>query len=619
MRQAPTPDRPRKLPEHSAAHRPGALSQTAIALKTRDMSHGPVPAKGSPAWFLSATAGVKLNVLSNHISPVRRFFRLDTVRSKILAFALVVTLIPSGLTAWISYTQNRRALEEKISQELLSSSSQTAREMDVWLKERLYDLRVFASSYEVTENLVGKSGRSATRTRLSDYLNSVRERFSDYEELIVVDAAGRMVASSATKPRRLVLPNDWAKELTATNAVVGEALWDPTLAKGILLVAVPVQNADGRIVGAMAARLNLRGAEESLRAFAPGASGRVYLIAGGGKLIVSSLTNSPDQMQITLTPALLQRLLKREGAVVTYESVSGMDVLGSLKQVPRVGWAVLAEIPTDAAYLQVRRFRDLTLAIVAGLLLGVTAIAYRLALLIVRPLERLSKGAAEVAEGDLAVDLPTATGEVGDLTYVFNHMVGRLRESRQELDAVNETLRERNEELERLSASDSLTGLSNRRVLTQRLSEELLRSQRHNHSFTVVMLDVDHFKKYNDAHGHPAGDEVLKRVANILRTSTRAGDCTARYGGEEFAVLLSGKGAEEALQLAERIRERVAEEEFAAGRITISAGIAEFPHHGHTAEAVISSADEALYEAKREGRNRVACASRKQKPSSRQR
>jgi diguanylate cyclase (GGDEF)-like protein len=556
-----------------------------------------------------------LNGLANHISPVRRFFRLDTVRSKILAFALVVTLLPSGFTAWVSYAQNRRALEEKISQELLSASAQTAREMDVWLKERLYDLRVFASSYEVSENLAEKRGRSTTHRRLSDYLNSVRERFSDYEELIVVDAAGNIVASSASEPRALQLPRDWRRELTSTNAVVGEAFWDKSLAKGILLVAVPVQRADGRIMGALAARLNLRGAEQSLRTFAPGTSGRTYLLGAGGNLIVSSLASSPDLMQISLKPALLKRLTRREGAVVTYESVSGIDVIGSMKQVPRVGWAVLAEIPTEAAYHQVRRFRDLTLAIVAGLLLTVTAIAYHLALLIVRPLERLTKGAAEVAEGDLAVDLPTATGEVGDLTYVFNHMVGRLRQSREQLDAVNETLRERNEELERLSASDSLTGLSNRRILTQRLSEELLRSQRQNHSFTVVMLDVDNFKKYNDAHGHPAGDEVLKRVANILRTSTRAGDCTARYGGEEFAVLLSGKGAEAALQLAERIRERVVEEEFPAGSITISAGIAEFPQHGHTAEAVISSADEALYEAKRQGRNRVVCAQKPKQPS----
>jgi diguanylate cyclase (GGDEF)-like protein len=557
---------------------------------------------------------VRLNVLANQISPLRRFFRLDTVRSRILAFALVVTLVPSGFTAWVSYRQNSRALEEKISQELSSASAQTAREMDVWLKERLYDLRVFASSYEVSENLAGKKGRSSPRTRLSDYLNSVRERFSDYEELIVVDAAGRMVASSANGPRVLRLPRDWRSELNATNAVVGEAFWDPSLGKAILLVAVPVQGADGRIVGALAARLNLRGAEQSLRAFAPGTAGRIYLVGSNGRVMVSSLASSAELMKISVAPTLLKRLMKNEGRVSDYENVSGIDVLGSLKQVPRVGWAVMAEIPADAAYHQVRRFRDMTLAIVAALLLAVTAIAYYLALIIVRPLERLTKGAAEVAEGDLAVDLPTAKGEVGELTYVFNHMVGRLRQSRQQLDAVNETLRERNEELERLSASDSLTGLSNRRVLTQRLAEELLRSQRQNHSFTVVMLDVDHFKKYNDAHGHPAGDEVLKRVASILRTSTRAGDCTARYGGEEFAVLLSGKGAEEATQLAERIRERVAEEEFTAGRITISAGIAEFPHHGHTAEAVISSADEALYQAKRDGRNRVACAQKKQKP-----
>ncbi|MEO8088763.1 MAG: diguanylate cyclase [Gemmatimonadales bacterium] len=554
-----------------------------------------------------------LSILGSQLSPFQRFFRLDTVRSKILTFALAVTLIPTGLTAWISYSQNRDALEQKISQELLSASSQTAREMDVWLKERLYDLRVFAASYEVSENLARGITAKATQGRLNDYLNSVGERFSDYEELVVLDPQGRMVASSARQPRAFRLPDNWRSELSSTNAVVGEAFWDQSLGMGILIVAVPVQRADGRLLGALAARLNLSGAKDGLLTFAPGKYGQVSLIGSRGNLIVNSVTTSAELMKLSLKPAILDRLKRREGAVVTYESVSGRDVLGSLKQVPRVGWAVLAEIPVDTAYRQIRRFRDLTLAIVAGLLLVVTAIAYYLALLIVRPLERLTKGAAEVAEGDLAVDLPKATGEVGDLTYVFNHMVGRLRKSRQELDDVNETLRTKNEELERLSASDSLTGLSNRRILTQRLADELLRAQRGSHSFTMLMLDVDHFKKYNDTHGHPAGDEVLKKVAHILRSCTRAGDCTARYGGEEFAVLLSGKGGDTALALAERIRERVAAEEFVGGKITISGGIAEFPQHGHTAEAVISSADEALYEAKREGRNRVVCARRKQK------
>jgi diguanylate cyclase (GGDEF)-like protein len=546
-----------------------------------------------------------------HIISNRRFLRLDTVRSKILVFAVLVALIPTGLTAWISYSQNRVALEEKISQELLSASGQTAREMDVWLKERLYDLRVFASSYEVTENLARTSGRSPAQDRLNDYLNSVRVRLSDYEELIVVDQQGRVVGTSANQLHAVKLPSGWAKELSSGEALIGDAEWDQSLGRGILLVAVPVQRTDGRMTGALVARLNLRGAEEGLRAFAPSNSGKTYLLTIEGTLIAGSHMGSSVLMRTRLKQETLDRLKAREGKLVDYEGVDGTDVVGSFKRVPRVRWAILAEIPADTAYWQVLRFRNMTLLSVGGLVLLVSAIAYRMGLLIVRPLERLTKGAAEVANGDLDVDLPAAKGEVGDLTAVFNHMVERLRLGRQELDAMNERLRNQNEELERLSTVDSLTGLHNRRFLTQRLSDELLRSYREKCSFTVLMADVDEFKKYNDAFGHPAGDEVLKKVASILLGSTRAVDCTARYGGEEFAVLLADTVGEGALQVAERIRARVAAEEFAGRKITISIGMAEFPVHGHTAEAVISRADEALYAAKRGGRNRIERAAPK--------
>lgn len=173
---------------------------------------------------------------------------------------------------------------------------------------------------------------------------------------------------------------------------------------------------------------------------------------------------------------------------------------------------------------------------------------------------------------------------------------------------MNERLRRQNEDLERLSTSDALTGLHNRRFLTQRLSEELVRSYRHKGSFSVLMGDVDEFKKYNDAFGHPAGDEVLKKVASILLSSTRSVDCTARYGGEEFAVLLTGTSGDVAAEVAERIRARVEGQEFQGRKITISIGIAEFPADGQTADEVISSADEALYAAKRAGRNQVVRA-----------
>jgi diguanylate cyclase (GGDEF)-like protein len=154
-----------------------------------------------------------------------------------------------------------------------------------------------------------------------------------------------------------------------------------------------------------------------------------------------------------------------------------------------------------------------------------------------------------------------------------------------------------------------------------RLNEEALRFRRTRKDFAVLMADVDHFKEYNDTFGHPAGDEVLKKLANILQTSAREVDCVARYGGEEFCVMLPETPGTGAKILAERICERVAAAEFPNQKITLSIGVASLPGNGDTPDAVIAAADEALYQAKREGRNRVVQAQtrRSRKETSRER
>jgi diguanylate cyclase (GGDEF)-like protein len=187
-------------------------------------------------------------------------------------------------------------------------------------------------------------------------------------------------------------------------------------------------------------------------------------------------------------------------------------------------------------------------------------------------------------------------GEVGALTKVFNNMVVKLRESR---DA-----------LERLSVTDGLTNLYNRRRLMELLTAEVRRCQRLKHTFAVVMVDVDRFKQYNDDYGHPAGDRVLVRVAALLEDAVREVDSVARYGGEEFVVLMPEAGEREAAALAERLRQRIADEPFAR-QVTISLGVAQYPSQGDTADAVVAAADAALYEAKRGGRNRVSQAGKR--------
>jgi len=167
---------------------------------------------------------------------------------------------------------------------------------------------------------------------------------------------------------------------------------------------------------------------------------------------------------------------------------------------------------------------------------------------------------------------------------------------------------------EQLSVTDSLTGLYNRRFLKSRLEEELNRSIRQGLSLTVLFIDLDFFKNYNDLCGHLAGDEALKITADIIKASLREMDIVARYGGEEFCAVLPGTSKGEAMIVAERIRAEIEAERFPGEsdvplrRLTASLGVASFPEDGRTFTALVHASDVALYEAKASGRNRIVAA-----------
>jgi len=168
------------------------------------------------------------------------------------------------------------------------------------------------------------------------------------------------------------------------------------------------------------------------------------------------------------------------------------------------------------------------------------------------------------------------------------------------------------EKLYQQAICDSLTSLLNRHYLQRELRKFISISARYNRTFSVLMLDIDFFKKVNDTYGHDVGDNVLKMVADILRSNLRAHDVAARFGGEEFILLLPETSLHEAMFVAERIRLAIEHFNFAPlgcqHGITISIGIGEFPTSGNDTEALVKSADAALYKAKTGGRNRVCMA-----------
>jgi two-component system cell cycle response regulator len=165
--------------------------------------------------------------------------------------------------------------------------------------------------------------------------------------------------------------------------------------------------------------------------------------------------------------------------------------------------------------------------------------------------------------------------------------------------------------LEEQATTDGLTGLVNHRTFQERFSAMLGRADRHKFRVSILLTDIDHFKKVNDTYGHPTGDAVLKRVAAILKASARKIDIVARYGGEEFALVLEGTDRAGARQLAERIREEVAAQNYESSKgpfkATLSLGVAVYPDDGKAKQEVIACADKALYAAKHGGRNRTVC------------
>jgi diguanylate cyclase (GGDEF)-like protein len=190
--------------------------------------------------------------------------------------------------------------------------------------------------------------------------------------------------------------------------------------------------------------------------------------------------------------------------------------------------------------------------------------------------------------------------EIGDLTESFNKMA-------EELDSREKALIK----AEKLATRDGLTGIYNHRFFQESLAKELKRSTRHKLQFSLIFLDLDHFKNYNDTNGHLEGDFLLKELSKMIGDRLRTNDILARYGGEEFVIILPETTKEEGGKLAEELRILIEEHPFPGddkqplGKVTASMGVSAFPEDGKKPHDIIDRADQLLYKAKGKGRNTV--------------
>ncbi|WP_299488407.1 diguanylate cyclase [Acaryochloris sp. IP29b_bin.137] len=226
--------------------------------------------------------------------------------------------------------------------------------------------------------------------------------------------------------------------------------------------------------------------------------------------------------------------------------------------------------------------------------------AYALSRSILVPLHQLQTGVTHLGEGNFKYRIRLrAQDEFAHLATTFNSMAKSLEQSQQDL--------------ERLATLDGLTEVYNRREFNRWLSVEVERSKRDSLPVSLIMVDIDHFKQLNDQYGHQVGDEALCLVAHLLRNEVRPGDIVSRYGGEEFAIILPKATINDSATVAHRIRREIAIQPIRISvddriHLTASLGLASFPDDGATEEDLLRRADQALYQAKKMGRNQVCLA-----------
>jgi len=276
---------------------------------------------------------------------------------------------------------------------------------------------------------------------------------------------------------------------------------------------------------------------------------------------------------------IVQDLLKEELELIGYKVWVASEIEEGLELVKRISFSIILtdlKFPGTNGIEMIRKFRE---------------IATNVSVIAIIPYYSLKPAISAMSKGDI-VDYVTKPFNIEEIKLVLRRVVDRqylLRQAGQK------------ELYQELSILDGLTGVYNRRYLDEILRREIERTKRYNQPLSLLMLDIDNFKKYNDTHGHLAGDEILKKMANFLVEALRAVDIVFRYGGEEFVVLLPQTLKQGAVEVAKRLinleRQKLP--------LTVSIGLASFPEDGQEMEELLHKVDMALYQAKHMGKDRI--------------
>lgn len=517
------------------------------------------------------------------------------LRRLIVGLTLCSALIPFANTFYASYTVQREQLVQAALDGNFAYAQKLAKSTDDFLKSTLQQLSYTANQL---------TGHMDDPERLQEEAQRLRLQTQSFNSVSIFDAQGTVLATSpeTLQLRGRTLHTDGVLEALEKRTPLISAPYMSAAGNFIVFISYPIRTAEGRYEGTVGGSIYLK--QESILDHMLGAhfyrDGSYLYVVDGHKRIIYHPHPPRVGDVVEGNPVVDAVASGLSGSRPTVNSL-GVSMLAGYASVPITGWGIVAQRPTDVTLAPLselmRNVLHKTLPLAALTLLAIWWGAYR----ITQPLKQLAQGAR-------TMDQPETTHKIQAVSSWYFEAQELKKAMLIGLGLLHKNISKLRQDVH----TDPLTGLGNRRHLDAALAT--LQAQRT--PFAVVAIDIDHFKHVNDTHGHDAGDAVLQQLALLMRDVCRMGDVPCRMGGEEFVMLLPQASGSSAVMVAERLRQLVEVTELpVVVHITISLGVAHWPESATDVAAVFKQADDMLYVAKQQGRNRTELHPSLQAPS----
>jgi len=514
----------------------------------------------------------------------KKGIRLRSAVNALVLLAVAATVTISSYVAYRSETESLTRMTYRLSEAYSGKIADTVNGLFLDMKK---SLKVYGDFL----------AQDLSRDDLHEQLELFQKGNSSFNAVFIILKDGRMLdATNATRKSagQVIHSPGTDQALQERRPLVSEPYVSVTTNKLIVMVSQPLYGKNGDYLGFIGGSIRLHETNifQTVLGSAPIATdgSYAYVVSSQGVLLYH-----PDSTRIgekVQGNPVIERLKAGESGKDRIFNSKGVDMLATFAYIEEAKWGIVSQTPAEIVHASAGKLvRKIALYMLPALLLFIVLI-YAIVRKLSEPFSRLAEFASKLSPTNSGADvLPSIHGmnyEANELHKAFGRAV---RHFRYQFDNLSQE-----------AQTDPLTGLYNRRTMDRFVAGWIAKSE----PFSFILLDLDHFKQVNDTFGHDVGDDVLKFLADAMKRLSGPDLPCCRLGGEEFVVLAPDESFEQAMRRAERIRAYMSETDSpTGGKITLSVGVAQFPGFGNTSEQLFRAADEALYRAKKQGRNRV--------------